>query len=104
MIDDEDYQAFIWIRENIQSDYKKAVLDPWKGAAFTAITGKNVYTWIGEAPAESDKEAYEFLYNGSKDTAFLKNNGISIVYSRESVDNPALLEVRQYVYILGQAD
>ncbi|MFC1915832.1 hypothetical protein ACFLW4_03975 [Chloroflexota bacterium] len=103
MIDDEDYRAFVWIRDNVGSSYQKAVLDPWKGTAFTAITGKNVYTWIGERARASDEEAYKFLRDGSEDTAFLKNNGISIVYTEKSVNNPDLVEVRKHVYLLKEA-
>lgn len=103
MINNEDYQAFVWIRDNVDSSYQKAILDPWKGTAFTAITGKNVYTWIGERPLASDEKAYQFLRGGSEGTAFLKNNGISIVYTKGSVNNPDLVEVRKYVYLLKQA-
>jgi hypothetical protein len=103
MIDDEDYKAFVWIRDNVDSSYQKAVLDPWKGTAFTAISGKNVYTWIGEYSHESDKKAYEFLRNGSEDTAFLRNNGISIVYTKDGVNNPDLVEMRRYIYLLREA-
>jgi len=103
MIDKEDYEAFVWIRDNIDSSYQKAVLDPWKGAAFTAISGKNVYTWIVERPLASDKKAYEFLRGGCKDTAFLKNNVISIVYTRESCNNPDLVEVKKNIYLLKEA-
>ena len=103
MIDEEDYQIFVWIRDNVDNSYRKAILDPWKGTAFTGISGRNVYTWIGDRPRPSDEKAYEFLDNGSEDTAFLKDNGISIVYTRESVNNPDLVEVRKYVYLLKEA-
>ena len=84
----------------MSEDYKTAILDPWKGIAFTAITGKYRYTAIGEKPAEKDIEAYAFLNGGSKDTEFLKKNNISIVYTRGEVSNPDLVEVRKYVYLL----
>jgi len=102
MIDSEDYEAFIWIRENTDSNYDKAILHPWKGTAFTAITGKKVYTWIGDQPKASDLETYDFLHGGSKDTAFLREKGISIVYSEWEVDNPDLVEVRKNVYLLKE--
>jgi hypothetical protein len=100
MIDTEDCEAFIWIKENIGSSYDRAILDPWKGAAFTAITGKNIYSWIGAAPNPSDVEAYDYLQGGSKSTSFLRENGISIVYSQWPVENPDLTEVRKNVYLL----
>lgn len=103
MIDSEDYEAFIWVKENINSSYEKAILDPWKGSAFTAITGKNVYTWISSYPTPTDEEAYNFLQGGSSDTAFLRESGISIVYTREPVHNPDLVEARKNIYLLKEA-
>lgn len=100
MIDDEDYQSFVWIKENVDSSYEMAVLDPWKGTAFTAITGKYVYTAIGEYPMPKDNEAYTFLEDGCRDTAYLRENGISIVYTRGECLNPDLTEIREGIYIL----
>lgn len=103
MINSDDYETFIWIKENTDSSNDKTILDPWKGTAFTAITGKMVYTWIGDQPKASDIEAYGFLDGGCKDTAFLRRNGISIVYTQSGVQNPDLIEVRKNVYILKEA-
>jgi MFS family permease len=103
MIDDEDYQTFIWIKENVDAGYDRAILDPWKATAFSAITGRYVYTNIGDYPRPRDIEAYDFLASGCDNTTFLKNNAISIVYTRESCDNPDLVKVREYVYILKEA-
>jgi hypothetical protein len=100
MIDNTDYKAFVWIRDNLGSDYKKAVLDPWIGAPFTAITGKNVYAWIMGRPEKDDRAAYAFLSGGCTDTDFLKKNGISIIYTREVCDNPNLVEVAENIYLL----
>jgi hypothetical protein len=100
MIDDTDYQSFIWIKNNLGSEYNKAVLDPWEGVPFTAITGKNVYAWIIVEPDNNDRSAYAFLSDGCKDTNFLKKNGISIVYTREACNNPNLVEVAKYIYVL----
>ena len=47
--------------------------------AFTAITGKHVYTRIHIAPFAKDIEAYAFLKGGCTDTAFMRENEISIV-------------------------
>jgi hypothetical protein len=100
MADSQDYEAFVWVKENVPSEYERAILDPWKGTAFTAITGKYVYTRISEYPTAKDIEAYSFLDSGCQDTAFLKAKGISIVYTRGKVDNPDLTPVRDNVYLL----
>lgn len=104
MIDTEDYQAFAWIQENVDKSYQKAILDPWKATAFSAITGKRVYTRIHAFPVDIDTQTYDFLKNGSRDTALLRDNGISIVYSRGEVNNPDLVQVRQFVYLLKDAE
>ncbi len=109
MIDKADYEAFVWIKENVDASYQKAILDPWKATAFTAITEKYVYTRIHEAPLAKDEEAYAFLRSGSSNTTFLRENGISIIYTRVfdgsqnpefTPDNPDLVEVRKNIYLL----
>ena len=100
MIDEEDYQTFIWIKKDIDSSYDKAILPPWKGAAFTATTGRKVYSHTTAFPTSTDMEAYNFLRGGCQDTAFMKNNGISIVYTRWGCNNPDLVELRKNVYLL----
>ena len=103
MIEREDYEAFVWIKDNIDESYKRAIVDPWKATAFTAITEKYVYTRIHAFPKPSDSKAYEFLRGGCSDTAFLREHGISIVYTRQECNNPNLTEVRQNVYLLKEA-
>lgn len=103
MIDRQDYEAFVWIKDNVNGGYEKAILDPWKATAFTAITGKKVYTRIHAYPKPSDMEAYAFLRGGCTDTAFLREDGISVVYTRGSCRNPNLVEVRENVYVLKEA-
>ena len=100
MISEKDYEAFLWIRDNVGEDFEKAILDPWKATAFTAITEKYVYTKIHSSPHPRAREAYAFLRDGSANTAFLRKNGISIVYSRGPCSNPDLEEVRENVYLL----
>jgi len=102
MIDEKDYEAFVWIKDNVSKDYDNAILDPWKATAFTAITEKTVYTRIHVAPGAKDEKARAFLKDGCTNTAFLIENGISIVYTRQSCDNPELVEVRKNVYLLKE--
>jgi len=102
MIDEQDYEAFEWIKNNVGPEYMKAILEPWKGAAFTAITGKNVHTWILGYPLPKDVEAREFLSSNCTDTAFLRENGISIVYAENECNNPSLKKVREHVYLLEE--
>jgi len=102
MIDDDDYETFIWINNNVDDNYQKALLDPWKATSFTAITGKYVYARTHMGPNAITRSADEFLANGCKDTDFLKKNGISLVYTRQEVANPDLVPVHQWVYLLPE--
>ncbi|MFC1962379.1 hypothetical protein ACFLWB_00015 [Chloroflexota bacterium] len=104
MIEQEDYEAFIWIRENIDESYYKAILDPWKATAFTAVTSKYVYTRTHVAPTTTDTGTLEFLSDGCTDTDFLRKNDISIVYSPEACNNPDLAEVRENIYLLKNGE
>ena len=113
MIDREDYQAFVWIRDNVDEDYEKAILDPWKATAFTAITGKHVYTRIHMRPKSSDEKAYAFLRSGSTNTTFLVENGISVIYTRVyggsgntnySSTNPDLVQLAKNIYLLKESE
>jgi hypothetical protein len=101
MIDREDYRAFSWIRGHLGDQYDTALLDPWKGMAFVGLAGKKVFSLIGEAPTPRDQQAYELLAAGATNTAFLQQNGVSVVYSRSPVANPDLIEVRRDVYLFA---
>lgn len=100
MIDEQDFETFVWIRDNVDEQYQMAILDPWKATAFTAITGKYVFARTHVAPTKIDEEASAFLEGGCVDTNYLRDNGISLIYNREPCSNPDLVEVRQHVYIL----
>jgi hypothetical protein len=102
MIDNEDYQAFVWIKENLGKEYGRAILEPWKATAFTAITGKRVYTRIHAYPKPSDTAARSFLEEGCNDTDFLRRRNISIVYTEKECRNPDLVEVSERVYLLQE--
>lgn len=102
MIDTDDYETFVWIEDNIDDNYQKAILDPWKGTPFTAITGKYVHTRIHMAPDDMTRRADAFLADGCKDTDFLRENGISIVYTQQECSNPDLVEVNKWVYLLKE--
>ncbi|MGB8707139.1 MAG: hypothetical protein WCD72_04215 [Dehalococcoidia bacterium] len=101
MIDDEDYRAFVWIRDNMDSNYEVVLVDPWKATAFTAITGKNVLSRIIMQKEPVDDTIYQFLGGGCQNTDFLIDNRISMIYNRLSCNNTDLVEVRNNVYLLN---
>ena len=100
MITDEDYKAFVWISENVNDDYQKALINPWKSTAFVAITGKYVYSRTHSYPTARDEEAMAFLRRGCTDTSFLEQNGLSMVYTELSCNNEDLQKVSENVYLL----
>jgi hypothetical protein len=102
MIDDADYQTFVWVKENVGTSYRKAILDPWKATPFAVITGKYVFTRIHVGPDATTLRADEFLASGCADTAFLRANGISIVLTEKECRNPDLTKVRDNVYLLKE--
>jgi len=103
IIDTTDYEAFTWIRDNIGDNYRLAILDPWKATSFSAITGKYVYARLHVAPDIITRRAKDFLDGGCQDTDFLRQNGISIVYTRDECSNPDLQKVSDNVYLYDQA-
>jgi hypothetical protein len=103
-IQEHDYEAFVWIEANIGDEYDLAILDPWKATAFTAITGKRVYARIGTSMSSADLRAYKFFEEHCDDTAFLRKNNISIVYTRLDCNNPDLVKVREDIYLLPEIE
>jgi hypothetical protein len=100
MIGSTEYADFVWIRDNVGGEYDRAILDPWQATPFAAVTGKYIYTRSHAFPTERDAVASRFLSDGCTDTAFLRENDISIVYTRAEVSNPDLVQVREGVYLL----
>ncbi len=99
-IDDDDYEAFVWIEKNLGDQYEKAILDHFQAVALAVITGKDVYSDMGSTKDSRASQTYHFLNSGCTDTEFLKKNGISIVYTWQQCNNPDLNEVRENVYVL----
>ncbi len=104
MIEEEDYRAFSWIKDNLGEDYSLAVLDPWKATAFTAITQKHVLHRIYPQQDPVDIKISQFLKDGCPSTATLRDNGVSLVYNELPCNNPDLVEVRKNVYVLNQSN
>lgn len=100
MMNEQEYAEYTWIKENVGEEYDKAVLDPWKATPFAVITGKKVYTRIHAYPMATDEEAKKFLSEGCSDTAFLRDNGISLIYTEGECKNPDLVKVKDKVYVL----
>jgi len=99
MIDDEDYRAFTWTKDNIGAEYDTALLDPWKATAFTAITGRNVASRIWFQTEPVDAAIYRFLADGCEDNIVFQDFGGTLVYNLTPCNNPDVIEVRHNIYI-----
>ncbi len=103
IISQDEYDDFQWIRENLNSTYERAILDPWKAVAFTPVTGKMVFYAIPQGPGDDMgtkiNQINAFFAGGCTDTAFLVSNEIDIVYTHGICNNPDLVGVRNGVYI-----
>ena len=104
IVSNEEYDDFVWISENLNGTYGKAILDPWKAISFRAITGKSVYYSVPQGPSYGHetkmRQAVDFLDNDCADTSFLIRNNITIVYTNGPCSNPELVKVHERVYVL----
>jgi hypothetical protein len=104
IIDDVDYDNFIWIKENTEED-AWVVCDPWLARALAPVAERVVYAVMPFGPNEKYlnlvNNANVFLNNGCSNTSFLINNNISVIYTRGYiVSNPYLFKVKEDIYFL----
>lgn len=103
LITEKDYENFLWIKHNTPHDII-AILNPWKAKAFPAIAERRVYSVMPFGPNEEGlrkvKLTEEFFNMGCKNTKFLKENNISLVYTLGKCHNEDLIEVKRGIYIL----
>jgi hypothetical protein len=107
-IGDSQYEDFVWIGDNLCQGYQRALLDPKFGTPFAAITGRHVYATIPLTaypvrPPAVD-EARQVLREGVPDAAWLREHGLSIVYSTRPLSNSELVQVHDRVYVLPSAE
>ena len=107
-INEQQYQDFVWIRDNLCPGYDQALIDPKFGRAFAAITGRHVYAGVplSALPSGSPlvQEAKQVLQDRVPDTAWLRERGLSIVYSTRPLSNPELVLVHDGVYVLPPSE
>lgn len=101
VIDDATYQDFLWVREYVPPEYQTGVLDTAVAWAFAPVTGKFAYTAevLPNFHAKG-RSAMEFLHDGARDTSWLAERGIAILYSRGAVENNDLIKIHNNIYLL----
>lgn len=98
------YEDMVWIKQNVSSEYKRAVVDTPFGLAFAALAGRPVYA--GESVQVFNpgriKEVNAFLKGGASNTTWMRDHGIDMVYTWRPVNNPDLKKVKERVYLLAK--
>lgn len=101
VIGDTEYQDFLWVKEYVPQQYRIGVINTGVAWAFASVTGKSVYS--AEVAPNFDakgRSAMKFLVDGARDTQWLEEEGVSIVYWPEVIENDALIKVCNNVYLL----
>jgi 4-amino-4-deoxy-L-arabinose transferase-like glycosyltransferase len=102
IIDDYDYENFIWIKENTESD-SIVISDPIIARALVPVAERRVYAVMPFGPTEEQMdlvmEANRFLNENCSNTSFLIENNINIIYTKNSCENANLIELREDIYI-----
>ena len=101
LIDDVTYADFAWVKEYVPDEYRAGLSDTNTAWAFAAASGKTAYT-AEVFPNLHDKgrSAMQFLDEGMRDTTWLTERGISIVYWSGPVENGDLIKVGNNLYLL----
>lgn len=103
VIDDDDYENFLWIKENTAINVT-ILSDPWKARALAPVAERIVYSVTPFGPVEKEltrvEKAYDFLNNNCTNTTFLIQNNISVVYTTDSCENEDLIQMRENIYFL----
>jgi hypothetical protein len=107
-IQDTQYEDFVWIHNHLCTGYERALTEPRFGRAFAAITGRYAYAAIPAtaAPVSPPRldEAKLVLQDGVPDADWLRERGLSIVYSTRGVENSELVQVHDRVYVLPETE
>lgn len=107
----EEHADLVWIRDHVPSEGSRALVPPWQGTAFSAVTGHLVYAahpyGTGEPVYDrSDLRGYNnvilaerVLEKGAADEAFLDRFNITLVYTHGEVRAAHFTEVHPDVWV-----
>jgi hypothetical protein len=106
MINEDEYEAFSWIHDNIKSfrdenhSYDRCAVDPFKASPFVAISGLYIVssTMSPLYGYSSHAEVEQFLNGKCTDTNFLYKYQISVIYS-PSCNNKNFTIIYPNVYL-----
>ena len=102
IIENKDYQAFQFIKENTPTD-SIVLADPWISNALTPIAERQVFSRITQGPnafyEQRNKEITTFFQGNCTNLSFLKANNISVIYG--NCNNSDLKEIYPKVFSLS---
>ena len=101
ILDNNTYYDFMFIANNIDDKESDALLDPTTAWSFYPITGKPAYSTVAY-PWGMDviKKIYRFLSDGARDTDWLIERKIDLIYSPFELQNHRLVKIHEFIYIL----
>ena len=103
VIDKQEYQDFLWIRDNTPKD-AKVLLDPWKARALTPVAERQVLSVMPFGPVketmEFNDQITDFLKNNCTGTSFLIEHNVSIIYYKDGCENNNLVEINDGIYLV----
>jgi len=105
LITESQYDDCLWIRENLDSNCQKVLVNPRMAIAFSTLSGRSTYAsdatiifWYPERLKEVDK----FLKGNASDTSWLVERSIDTVYTELPINNPDLKKLREGLYIISK--
>lgn len=107
MIDEQEYETFVWIRDNIDNfrdennTITTGVLHPFKASPFSAVTGLYIISsnMVPIHGIEKQYEVKEFLDDKCRDTDFLDKYKIGLVYGNCKNENLTKVYDKVYLYL-----
>jgi len=103
LIDDSDYEAFLWIKENTPTN-ATVLSDPWKARALAPVAERSTYAVMPFGPDKKQMQlvikAINFFAENCINTTFLTENNIAVVYTTENCQNQNLIEIEENIYFL----
>lgn len=101
ILDNSTYYDFIFIANNIDDKEADALLDPSTAWSFYPITGKPAYSAVAYPWGMNQIiKIYRFLSDGARDTEWLTEKKIDLIYSPFELENPDLVKLHEFIYIL----
>lgn len=103
VVDQEDWDRFRWVEDNVGEDHEVFLAHPWKAPVLAAMTGMQPYTWLSPGSPPVNGEAYVgYLQGTGNDTAWLIEREVSVVVAERMPSSDVFVEERGGVAVLEE--